>query len=114
VATVTYGPRLHLAVSHLLTITAPAGRRVVVTVRAGSWSSTVRVRPGRSRDVVVPGAPVTPTADLARGRGPFPTSPLPAGMTSPARAVDGDPRTAWRPGPAGRMVVDLGAVVTVS
>jgi hypothetical protein len=35
-------------------------------------------------------------------------------MTAPARAVDGDPRTAWRPGAAGRMVVDLGAVVTVS
>ena len=57
---------------------------------------------------------MTPTADLARGRTTFPTSPLPAGMTSPARAVDGDPRTAWRPGESGRMVVDLGAVVAVS
>jgi hypothetical protein len=56
---------------------------------------------------------VTPTADLARGRTTFPTSPLPAGMTAPSRAVDGDPRTAWRPGASGRMVVDLGAVVAV-
>jgi hypothetical protein len=31
-------------------------------------------------------------------------------MTSPSRAVDGSPATAWRPGPAGRMVVDLGPV----
>jgi hypothetical protein len=35
-------------------------------------------------------------------------------MTAPGRAVDGDPRTAWRPGETGRMVVDLGAVVPVS
>ena len=35
-------------------------------------------------------------------------SPLPEGMGSPALAVDGDPATAWVPGPAGRMVVDLG------
>ena len=108
------GTRFTVTDSHHLTITAPAAHRVVVTVRAGSWSSTVWVRPGRSRDVVVPGAPVTPTTDLARGRTTFPTSPLPAGMSSPARAVDGDPRTAWRPGASGRMVVDLGAVVTVS
>ncbi|RSM45081.1 hypothetical protein DMB66_51580 [Actinoplanes sp. ATCC 53533] len=109
------GTRFEVADSHHLTVTAPAGRKVVVTVRAGSWSSKLWVRAGRSRDVVVPGAgPVTPTADLALGRTTFPTSPLPAGMTSPAQAVDGDPRTAWRPGESGRMVVDLGAVVAVS
>jgi len=34
---------------------------------------------------------------------------LPEGMTPPSRAVDGDPRTAWVPGPDGRMVTDLGA-----
>jgi hypothetical protein len=108
------GTRFEVTDSHHLTITAPAERKVVVTVRAGSWSSTVRLRPGRSRALTVPGAAITPTADLARGRTTFPTSPLPAGMTSPARAVDGDPRTAWRPGAAGRMVVDLGAVVPVA
>jgi hypothetical protein len=60
------------------------------------------------------GRPVTPTADHARGRTTFPTSPLPVGMTSPGRAVDGDARTSWRPGPTGRMVVDLAAVRTVT
>jgi hypothetical protein len=108
------GTRFEVADSHHLRITAPARRRVVLTVRSGSWSARLTVRAGRSRGVVVPGAPVTPTADLARGRTTFPTSPLPAGMTSPARAVDGDPRTAWRPGESGRMVVDLGAVVAVA
>jgi hypothetical protein len=108
------GTRFEVADSHHLTVTAPAKHKVVVTVRAGSWSSTIRVSAGRSRSVTVPGAPVTPTADLARGRTTFPTSPLPAGMSAPARAVDGDPRTAWRPGPSGRMVVDLGAVVAVA
>jgi hypothetical protein len=57
---------------------------------------------------------VTPTADLARGRTTFPTSPLPDGMTDPGRAVDGDTGTAWRPGPTGRMVVDLGAARTAT
>ncbi|GAA3351053.1 discoidin domain-containing protein [Amorphoplanes nipponensis] len=108
------GTRLEVADSHHLTVTAPAGRKVVVTLRAGSWSRTVRVRAGRSRAVTVPGAPVTPTADLARGRTTFPTSPLPEGMSAPARAVDGDPRTTWRPGGSGRMVVDLGAVTAVA
>ena len=112
--TVPEGTRFEVADSHRLTVTAPAGRRVAVTVRAGAWSTTIRLRPGRSRSVTVPGEPVTPTADLARGRTTFPTSPRPAGMSSPARAVDGDPRTAWRPGPSGRMVVDLGAVVPVT
>jgi hypothetical protein len=37
-----------------------------------------------------------------------------AGMSEPAHAVDGDPGTAWRPGPDGRMVVDLGATRTVN
>lgn len=108
------GTRFEVADSHHLRISAPERRRVVLTVRAGSWSAKVTLRAGRSRRLVVPGAPVTPTDDLARGRITFPTSPLPAGMTSPARAVDGDPRTAWRPGESGRMVVDLGAVVAVA
>jgi len=30
-------------------------------------------------------------------------------MSDPDLAVDGDPATAWRPGPGGRMVIDLGA-----
>ncbi|MFE5025739.1 discoidin domain-containing protein [Streptomyces sp. NPDC056656] len=29
-------------------------------------------------------------------------------MSDPSAAVDGNPATSWRPGPDGRMVVDLG------
>jgi hypothetical protein len=108
------GTRYEVADSHHLRITAPTGQAAPVTVRAGAWSTTVSVPAGGSRSLTVPGGPVTPTADLARGRTTFPTSPLPAGMNSPARAVDGSTRTAWRPGPTGRMVVDLGDVHTVS
>ncbi|CAK7279398.1 discoidin domain-containing protein [Streptomyces misionensis] len=74
------------------------GRTVVATVRG---SVTVRV----------PGATAFPVDDLALGRTVFPTDPLPAGMSDPRAAVDGDPHTAWTPGPKGRMVVDLGASV---
>ncbi|WP_442788759.1 discoidin domain-containing protein [Dactylosporangium sp. NBC_01737] len=38
-------------------------------------------------------------------------------MGEPSHAVDGNPGTSWRPGPNGRMVVDLGssrAIDTVS
>jgi hypothetical protein len=49
-----------------------------------------------------------PVADLALSTLTFPASVLPEGMTSPALAVDGDPRTAWVPGRDGRMVTDLG------
>ncbi|MFI5494541.1 discoidin domain-containing protein [Actinoplanes sp. NPDC051859] len=108
------GTRFVVRDSHHVTVTAPAGRRVVVTLRRGDRADTVRVPAGKSRDVTISGGPLTPTADLARGRTTFPTSPLPAGMTSPNRAVDGDPATSWRPGAAGRMVVDLGAVTPVS
>ncbi len=106
--TAPVGTRFAVTDSHHVVVSAPARRPATVTLRAGLWSSTVRVPAGRSRSVTVPGGPVTPTADLARGRTTFPTSPLPDGMTDPARAVDGNSGTAWRPGPAGRMVVDLG------
>jgi F5/8 type C domain len=103
------GTRFLVTDSHHVTVTAPADRPATVTVRAGTWSARVRLAAGRSRELTVStGGAVTPTTDLARGRATFPTSPLPAGMTSPSTAVDGDPQTAWRPGPAGRMVVDLG------
>ncbi len=64
---------------------------------------------GARRDITMPSAHPYPFDDLALGRATFPTSPLPAGMSDPAAAVDGDPHTSWRPGPSGRMVVDLGA-----
>jgi hypothetical protein len=97
--------------SHRVRITAPAGPAVVIRLRAasGSWSTEEQISGGETRTVMMPGGPVTPADDLARGRTTFPTSPLPAGMTEPRYAVDADPGTAWRPGPAGRMVVDLGA-----
>ncbi|ANZ39547.1 hypothetical protein BBK82_29360 [Lentzea guizhouensis] len=62
------------------------------------------------RTVTMPGAQAFPVDDLALGRVTFPNSVLPPGMSDPARAVDGEDRTAWTPGRDGRMVVDLGAV----
>jgi hypothetical protein len=109
------GTRYYVPDSQHVTITAPAGIAATVTLHSGSWSAKVRVPAGSSRDVMVPGGPSTPTTDLARCRTTFPTSPLPAGMTSPRNAVDGNPNSAWRPGSlSGRMVVDLGAVVEIS
>jgi hypothetical protein len=108
------GTRFVVSDSHHVVVEAPASHPATVRLRAAGWSSTVRVPAGGSRKVTVPGGPVTPTADLARGRTTFPTSPLPDGMTDPAAAVDGDRATAWRPGPSGRMVVDLGAAHTVT
>ena len=108
------GTRFDVPDSQHLTVTAPIGSPVALTVRSGSWSATVRLPPGRTRRLLAPGGPMTPTTDLARGRTTFPTSPLPPGMTAPALAVDGDPRTAWRPGVSGRMVVDLGEVRDVT
>ncbi|SEF50092.1 F5/8 type C domain-containing protein [Actinacidiphila yanglinensis] len=84
-------------------VAAPGGRTVRVTLRAG-----------RTRTVTLPGAAPYPLDDLALGRVTFPTSPLPPGMSDPAAAVDGDPHTAWTPGPGGRMVVDLGAAVPLA
>jgi hypothetical protein len=60
-------------------------------------------------EVVFPTGRPYPLSDLAAGRVTFPTTPLPPGMSDPAAAVDDDERTAWTPGPNGRMVVDLGA-----
>ncbi|SCD56260.1 F5/8 type C domain-containing protein [Streptomyces sp. SolWspMP-sol7th] len=59
------------------------------------------------------GATAYPVDDLALGRTVFPTSPLPAGMSAPSAAVDGDPGSSWRPGKDGRLVVDLGAALPV-
>ncbi|MBY8880093.1 discoidin domain-containing protein [Actinacidiphila acidipaludis] len=81
-------------------IAAPDGCTVHVTLRGG-----------RARTATLPDVTPYPLDDLALGRVTFPTSPLPAGMSDPAAAVDGDPGTAWTPGEHGRMVVDLGAAV---
>ncbi len=109
------GTRYAVADSHHLTVTAPASAAVDVRLTAGAWSAQAQVPPGSTRAFARPvTGPVTPTTDLARGRTTFPTSPLPAGMGEPSRAVDGDPATSWRPGPGGRMVVDLAAAQTVA
>lgn len=116
------------------TVRGPAGLKAVVrdasrvelTAPAGVLPVLVTVTPegGRARPVLLPPrrtVPVVfgdlrpyPLADRALGATTFPAEPLPPGMSSPAAAVDDDPATAWRPGPDGRMVVDLGAVTEVS
>jgi F5/8 type C domain len=107
-------PRLTVDVadSDKITLTShDRARATVVEVRslATGERRTVAVPPGGSKSARLGSARVTPTADLARARRTFPTSPLPAGMSSPAGAVDGDKATAWVPGGTRRMVVDLGA-----
>lgn len=88
-----------------------AGRPVMLVLVGQNGTRLPVVLPARSRrDITLPGAHPYPFDDLALGRTTFPTSPLPPGMSDPASAVDGDSRTSWLPGPAGRMVVDLGAV----
>ncbi|MFG3259958.1 discoidin domain-containing protein [Streptomyces sp. NPDC048172] len=94
---VTDGATLHLSGPGCRVRIEGQGRSTVATVRAG-----------RGTRVTVPGARPFPYDDHALGRNTFPTSPLPPGMSSPGAAVDGAPDTAWRPGPDGRMVVDLG------
>jgi hypothetical protein len=80
------------------------------TVRAadGPDTTTVTLAAGARQTVRLAGTLLTPVTDLALTKTTFPTSPLPPGMTDPDLAVDGDPATAWRPGPGGRMVIDLG------
>ncbi|MGC8922953.1 discoidin domain-containing protein [Streptomyces sp. PG2] len=91
-------------------LTGPACR---VRVTAQGRSEVAVVRPGRPTTVTLKRATAYPLRDLALGRTVFPTSPLPTGMSDPSAAVDGDPATAWTPGPNGRLVVDLGAQVRV-
>jgi hypothetical protein len=96
-------------------LTAAAGLPVMITVEpGGGHARPILLIPGRTVPVVVPEVRPYPLADLALGAVTFPAEPLPPGMSSPAAAVDDDPATAWRPGPDGRMVVDLGAVRPVS
>ncbi|MEU4673248.1 discoidin domain-containing protein [Amycolatopsis sp. NPDC023774] len=111
--------------------TLPAGVRATVvdaaTLRLSADRTVVlSVQPAGEpwRTVVLPARhPVTvtshrtrpyPLPDLALGAVVFPTEPLPPGMTTPTAAVDDDPRTSWRPGPDGRLVLDLGALHPVT
>ncbi|MFE3738538.1 discoidin domain-containing protein [Streptomyces sp. NPDC059134] len=90
-----------------------SGASCVLRVEAQGHGRAAVVTAGRTITVVLDGATAHPQDDLALGRIVFPTSPLPEGMSDPAAAVDGDARTAWRPGARGRMVVDLGAPLPV-
>ena len=96
-----------------VTLTGGSALGMFLLVGQNGFRLPVMVFPGVSHDFTVPGARPYPLDDLALGRTTFPTSPLPAGMTDPAAAVDDDLLTAWRPGPSGRMVVDLGAVQSI-
>ncbi|WP_410570863.1 discoidin domain-containing protein [Amycolatopsis sp. cmx-4-61] len=97
-------------------LTAPAGLLpVLVTVTPdGGRARAVLLPPRRTVPVVFGELRPYPLPDRALGRTTFPADPLPPGMSGPAAAVDDDPATAWRPGPDGRMVVDLGTVTEVS
>ncbi|WP_410625366.1 discoidin domain-containing protein [Amycolatopsis sp. cmx-8-4] len=96
-------------------LTAASGLPVMITVEPdGGHARPVLLIPGLTVPVLVPEVRPYPLADLALGAVTFPAEPLPPGMSSPAAAVDDDPATAWRPGPDGRLVVDLGAVRPVS
>ncbi|WP_020576195.1 discoidin domain-containing protein [Actinopolymorpha alba] len=91
-----------------VTNTGSVTARVRLTSAATGRSTPVVVPPGQTTKAHLDG-PLTPVADLALTCRTYPTSPLPAGMSDPDAAVDGRTDTAWRPGPSGRMVVDLGA-----
>jgi F5/8 type C domain-containing protein len=106
------GLQIIVADSLHISISAPAGSPVVhatVTSRATGEQQPVTVKPGQTVQLMFREGRLTPSANLALDRTTYPTSPLPATMSDPALAVDGNPATAWRPGPGGRMVVDLGS-----
>lgn len=94
-----------------LRLTAPAGPPLILQVQpAGESPRVVVVSGSRSVTVTARNTRPYPLADLALGVTTFPTEPLPPGMSAPSAAVDDDATTSWRPGPNGRMVVDLGTV----
>lgn len=114
----TAGPHLPVGLRATVTdaatlqLTAPAGPPLRLRVQpAGERPRSVVVPGGRTVTVSAHDTPPYPLDDLALGATTFPAEPLPPGMSAPSAAVDGDGKTAWRPGgPGGRMVVDLGTV----
>lgn len=83
--------------------------RVRVVSAATGRARATAIPPGMTHTVRFRSGPLTPTANLATSMPAYPASPLPPGETEPGLALDGDRATAWRPGAAGRIVVDLGA-----
>ncbi|MBY8339594.1 discoidin domain-containing protein [Streptomyces spinosirectus] len=104
------GLRAEVTDAATVRLTGPSCR---VRVGGQGHSEVAVVRAGRTTTVTLHQATAYPVDDLALGRTVFPTNPLPPGMTAPSAAVDGDPNTAWTPGPDGRMVVDLGSQLSV-
>ncbi|WP_128804231.1 MULTISPECIES: discoidin domain-containing protein [unclassified Streptomyces] len=104
------GLRAEVTDAATVRLTGPSCR---VRVAGQGHSEVAVVRAGRTTTVTLHQATAYPVDDLALGRTVFPTNPLPPGMTAPSAAVDGDPNTAWTPGPDGRMVVDLGSQLSV-
>ncbi len=84
------------------------GAPVVLHHAETGATRTVGATPSGTRVTLRDASPF-PVADHALSTLTFPASVLPAGMTSPSLAVDGDAATSWVPGPDGRMVTDLGA-----
>jgi hypothetical protein len=106
------GTRAEVVDGATLRLSGPRSRLVVTST--DGHSTAVDVRPGRTAVVNVHGATAYPLADAALGCDAFPNGPLPAGMSDPAAAVDGDPSTSWCPGAArARMVVDLGSATAL-
>ncbi|MEV7098426.1 discoidin domain-containing protein [Amycolatopsis sp. NPDC051045] len=66
------------------------------------------------QEVTATGTTFTLDLAAAEGRIEPPRFTLRGPVPGVKAAVDDDPATAWRPGPGGRMVVDLGTVATVS
>ncbi|MFJ8936543.1 discoidin domain-containing protein [Streptomyces sp. NPDC102365] len=100
------GLRAEVVDASTVRLSGPSCRVEVVGSNA---RAVVVVRKGRVATCTLRDTPAYPRDDFALGCTVFPTSPLPQGMSDPSAAVDGDPATAWTPGPDGRMVVDLGA-----
>lgn len=110
------GLRITVADSHHVSVSAPAGypaTRATMTALASGQKQPVMIEPGGTAEVQFQQGRLTPSPNLALARTTYPTSPLPDGMSDPANAVDGEPSTAWRPGPGGRMVVDLGSALAL-
>ncbi|WP_051681874.1 discoidin domain-containing protein [Cellulomonas sp. HZM] len=96
-----------------LVLSSAADATVEVRNVQTAQRKTVEVAADDEASVLFADATAFPVQDLALSTITFPGSVLPAGMTSPSRAVDGDAGTSWVPGPDGRMVVDLGAAKKV-
>ncbi|WP_020575444.1 discoidin domain-containing protein [Actinopolymorpha alba] len=106
------GLEIEVGDSHNATVRNPGPTAAVVRLTSivTGESRSVRVRPGQVVPVTFTVGVRTPTADLARDRITYPSSPLPVGMTDPDRAVDANPATAWTPGASDRrIVVNLGS-----